>query len=219
MENNNYESNLTDRVLLCPDGKYRWTYEVNLWKKPTIFLDLLKAFLIPLLLIMVIGVSVGFHRYGFEWETLVEEAKGMFWVCVFVLFLCLIGYVLFAKINGGRYAAMFVMDEGTVTHYQMQKHVERSQLIAAINIMLDAQSSGPAVLAAAVSSWESNFSKVRRVKAIRRRNLIKVNGILTKNRIFVENSEDYEFVLRYITERCPKLKQNEQNNQPKKTTT
>ena len=113
---------------------------------------------------------------------------------------------------------MFVMDEETVTHHQMQKHIERSQLIAAINIMLDAQSSGPAVLAAVVSSWESNFSKVRKVKSLRHRHLIKVNGILTKNRIFVENSEDYEFVLRYITERCPKLKQNKQNNKPKKIT-
>ena len=65
----------------------------------------------------------------------------------------------------------------------------------------------------------TNLLRVWIDKAIRRRNLIKVNGILTKNRIFVENSEDYEFVLRYITERCPKLKQNEQSNQPKKTTT
>ena len=52
----------------------------------------------------------------------------------------------------------------------------------------------------------SHFKKVRTVKAERKRNLIKVNEALTKNRIYVEDPEDYEFVLRYISERCPKAK-------------
>jgi hypothetical protein len=33
-----------------------------------------------------------------------------------------------------------------------------------------------------------------------------VDELLTKNRIYVEDPEDYEFVLRYISERCPKAK-------------
>ena len=34
---------LTARIQLCPDGKYRWSYEVNLWRNPSILFDLLKA--------------------------------------------------------------------------------------------------------------------------------------------------------------------------------
>ena len=32
------------RVRLCEDGKYRWTYEMNMLKNPAIFLVLLKIF-------------------------------------------------------------------------------------------------------------------------------------------------------------------------------
>ena len=34
----------------------------------------------------------------------------------------------------------------------------------------------------------------------------KVNELLTKNRIFVDDPEDYEFVLDYIRQRCPRVK-------------
>ncbi len=98
------------------------------------------------------------------------------------------------------------MDEETITHQQMDKGVKRTQLIAAINMMADDDMGSAALLAAAQSPFITPFKKVRKIKAIRRRHLIKVDELLTKNRIFVENPEDYEFVLRYICERCPQAK-------------
>ena len=142
-----------------------------------------------------------------RWHRVVDASTGFLWVVLAVAVLCLIGYVLTGIVSGGRYAAFFVMDEETVSHQQMKKDVKRSQLIAAINMMMDAESSAPALLAASQSPFVTPFKNVRKIKACRSRHLIKVDELLTKNRIFVENPEDYEFVLRYITEHCSKVKQ------------
>ena len=33
-------------IQLCPDGKYRWAYEVNMYRNPTIFYVIANMFLI-----------------------------------------------------------------------------------------------------------------------------------------------------------------------------
>ena len=73
-------------------------------------------------------------------------------------------------------------------------------------MMMDADSGAAALLVAAQSPFITPFKKVRKIKALRRRHLIKVDELLTKNRIYVEDPEDYEFVLDYISKRCPKAK-------------
>lgn len=37
-------ANYTDTVQLCQDGKYRWVFEMSLYKNPTILFLLLKIF-------------------------------------------------------------------------------------------------------------------------------------------------------------------------------
>lgn len=207
MYHENLETEPSARIQRCPDGKYRWSYEVNLWKNPSILLDLTKVFGIILVGIWFLCVIlVPLFKGHLRWHRVVDASTGFLWVVLAVAVLCLIGYVVSGIISGGRYAAFFVMDEETVSHQQMKKEVKRSQLIAAINMMMDADSSAPALLAAAQSPFITPFKKVRKIKALRHRHLIKVDELLTKNRIFVENPEDYEFVLRYICERCPQAK-------------
>jgi hypothetical protein len=46
---------------------------------------------------------------------------------------------------------------------------------------------------------------VKRIKARRRQNLIKVNQLLNKNRIFVPD-EDFDFVYDFLCQHCTKAK-------------
>ena len=197
----------TARIQLCPDGKYRWSYEVNLWRNPSIFLDLMKVFgLIMLGMWLLVAIIVPLFDGHLRWHRVVDTSATFIWVFIAVLVLCLIGYVISGIVSGGRYAAYFVMDEETITHQQMKKEVKRMQVIAAINMMADDDNGSAALLAAAQSPFITPYRRVRKIKTHRRRHLIKVDELLTKNRIYVEDTEDYEFVLRYISERCPKAK-------------
>ena len=198
---------LTARIQLCPDGKYRWSYEVNLWRNPSIFLDLMKVFgVIMLGMWLLVAIIVPLFDGHLRWHRVVDTSGTFIGVLIAVLVLFLIGYVISGFVSGGRYAAYFVMDEETVTHQQMDKGVKRTQLIAAINMMADDDMGSAALLAAAHSPFITPYRRVRKIKTHRRRHLIKVDELLTKNRIYVEDPEDYEFVLRYISERCPKAK-------------
>ena len=198
---------LTARIKLCPDGKYRWSYEVNLWRNPSILFDLLKVFgVIMLGMWLLVAVIVPLFDGHLRWHRVMDTSATFIWVLIAVLVLCLIGYVISGIVSGGRYAAYFVMDEETITHQQMAKEVKRTQVIAAINMMVDDDNGSAALLAAAHSPFITPYRRVRKIKTHRRRHLIKVDELLTKNRIYVEDPEDYEFVLRYISERCPKAR-------------
>jgi hypothetical protein len=103
------------------------------------------------------------------------------------------------------------MDEHGITHSQMQKHVRQQQIVSGIGVAVGLATGKPGVignslLAASVNKWKSDFASVRKVKAVPHRNLIKVSELLTKNRIFVDNPEDYKFVLDYIRQHCPRVK-------------
>ena len=198
---------LTARIQRCPDGKYRWSYEVNLWRNPSIFLDLMKVFgVIMLGMWLLVAIIVPLFDGHLRWHRVVDTSGTFIGVLIAVLVLFLIGYVISGIVSGGRYAAYFVMDEESVTHQQMNKGVKRTQVIAAINMMVADDMGSAALLAAAHSPFITPYRRVRKIKTHRRRHLIKVDELLTKNRIYVEDPEDYEFVLRYITEHCPNAK-------------
>ena len=199
----------SNRVQLCPDGKYRWTYEVNLYTNMGMVCDLMRV--IGITLCVMFGIIIfGLIFNGIDWDNLMFDLWVFLWIGVGFTVLCLLGYWIWAFINGGRYAALFVMDEESVTHEMMPKTMKRGQVIAAIGMLLGAATNNTtlqanSLLAASVNAWKSDFKTVRKVKPKRRRHLIKVNELFTKNRIYVENMEDYEFVLDFILERCPRV--------------
>ena len=194
----------TTSVQLFPDGKYRWTYDLNLLKNLSVFIDLIKVFGFIFLGIWLITVLGGIKR-GFKLDVFMTDTKIIFLIFVFMLFLCLISYLIVVRINGGYYHLMFIMDEEGITHRQMASTAKKGRRIAAAAVIMDINNA-PAATAAIQSEWTARYPKVRHVKTARRRHLIKVNEILTRNRIYVDNPDDYEFVLRYITEHCPNAK-------------
>lgn len=201
------QNNLTNEVKLYPDGKYRWTYEVQLWKNASIFLDLVKVMGIIMVGIwLFVTAIIPLLNGDFDGDDFLEGSKVFLWIILGMAALCGLGYALFAAINGGSYAVLFIMDENTVVHRQMPRHMKRAQVIAALAILMDPMASGPAVLAASQSDFRSYFKKVRQVIPDRKHNRIKVNEVVTHNRIYVEDPNDYEFVLNYIKEHCPNAK-------------
>ena len=54
-------------------------------------------------------------------------------------------------------------------------------------------------------SLYSRFSNVRKIKAVRGKDLIKLNGRFLRNQIYVAK-EDFDFVYDYIVGHCPNAK-------------
>ena len=64
---------------------------------------------------------------------------------------------------------------------------------------------GAGLLAASRTTSTSELANVARLIPCRRMNLIKVNQLLNKNRVFVPD-EDFDFVYDFLCQHCPKAK-------------
>ena len=209
------EQEISSRVTLCQDGKYRWAYEVNLYRNTSILIDLLKVVVVCFAGILAIMGIVGlFQGWAWSLDNLTTTALAFAGIIVFMLVISIISYYIWARLSGGRYAIMFEMDETGIVHKQMDRQVKKNEIVAKIGLAAAVLGGSPgvagtAMLAASVNTWKSDFRSVRRIIPKRRRHLIKVNELLTKNRIFVDDMQDYEFVLDYIRKRSNKMSRGE----------
>ncbi len=102
---------------------------------------------------------------------------------------------------------LFEMDETGVVHMQFPKTVEKAKALGMLSVLSGLASGAPGrvgqgVLIASHTTLTSSFANVKKVKPIRRFDIIKVNAPFTKNQIYV-NKEDFDFVYDYIISRCP----------------
>lgn len=196
-------------IVLCPDGKYRWLFEVSLWKNPTFILLIGKIFFFIFLGIFLFITLIDSSSTDFWWDGFLGNAKIFGFVFLGMIALLLISYVLYAAIMGGKYCVMFEMDNEGVNHQQVPRQAAKARGIAGFTMLMGAAagnlSAVGAGMAAARTEVYSSFAKVKKVKAYPSRSLIKVNQTLTHNQVYAA-PEDFDFVRSYITARCPNLK-------------
>ena len=204
-----------ERVALCEDGKYRWTYEFNMLKNPAIIVVVYKIFLILLSIPFIINV-IALARTGElqkEWnDRLWSGSNPKVWLVVMAVFavLILLAYLIVVWMYGGKYIVHFTMDESGIVHEQEAAQSKRAQklglLTALVGILAKRPSTvGAGMLAAARTTSTSVFPNVRRIKPRRGLELIKVNMLLDRNQVYVPK-EDFDFVLGYIRQHCPKAR-------------
>ena len=198
-----------EQIRLCEDGKYRWLYKLNMYTNPVVFMTVFKIFF----WIIVIGFAVfGFFLYVIhgDWAGLWSMAKAM---CIglggfFVL--TLLGYLVVAIMYGGKYIVQFTMDKKEVSHTQVASQFKKARKLGAATAIggLAAgrlSTAGAGMLAASHQSSTSSLEFVKKVKALRALNVIKVNQLLNKNQVYVPK-EDFDFVFDFIRKNCPNAK-------------
>lgn len=199
-----------ERVTLCPDGKYRWIYEMNMLKNPSILFDVWKVFGIS------IGILVAFFALLIACDGDINmkvlsglaETVGLL-IAIFAV-LSILGYLLFAAISGWKYVVLFIMDEKEVVHQQMPSQVKKAKVIGALTVLVGLAAKRPGVvgtglLAQSRTTMTSVLANVARLIPCRRMNLIKVNQLLAKNRVYVPD-EDFDFVYDFLCQHCVKAK-------------
>ena len=94
-----------------------------------------------------------------------------------------------------------------VKHEQMPRQVKKAQVLGALTALVGVAAGKPGVvgtglLAASRTSTTSTLANVARLVPCRRHNLIKVNQLLNKNRVYVPD-EDFDFVYDFLRKHCP----------------
>lgn len=189
------------------DGVYRWVYELKLLKNPSILFIIWKilggVFVGIWLFVMLLSIGDA----NFWWHGFFSLAKVFALLTLGMLVLCLIGYLFYAAIMGGKYCVLFEMDEHGIRHTQITEQFQKARVLSAVAVLLGARSGnigamGAGLLSSSRQSMYSRWSSIKSVAVDPRRNLIKLNAPLNKNQVYVRD-EDFAFVRQYVLSRCP----------------
>ena len=196
-----------NRVKLYPDGKYRWIYEVNLLRNPTVLFDVYKALGMSIVILVAIVLLIALFSGDMSLSFLKGLGVGALGAVGFMLVLGALGYVVYALFTGKKYIVLFTLDEHELVHKQMPNTMKKARLIGELAMLAGALAGRPGVagaglLAASRDSLTSTLSDVKQVGPRRWMNTIKVNETLFKNRAYVCD-EDFDFVLQFLREHCP----------------
>jgi hypothetical protein len=197
-------------IVVDEHGVYRWAYEFNLFTNPTILFTVMKILLglvvagvVIMLAFMIPDLINGYA----DASDVAESLRSGFLFILFFAVLTVVGYAVYALMNGGKYCVVFTMDERGVEHRQLPRQFKKAQVLGGLNVLAGLAAGnltqmGLGVLTATHNVTSSDFSVVRSIKGSRALRTIKVNEPLAKNQIYVDPG-DYDFVLNYIASRCP----------------
>ena len=194
---------LSTRVVRGDDGKFRWVYQMSLYRNPTIFLLVWKIFFFILLGIFVIMTLASLDDGT---EGLLNSLRFFGYFLLGMTVLVGLGYLLYAAIMGGSYVVEFLMDENGVNHAQIDFQAKKAKGIANAALLAGVLSGRPSTIGAGISAQRtemySEFAHVKKVRCYPRRSLIKLDAPLCHNQVYVV-PEDYAFVRDYILQHCP----------------
>ncbi len=188
-------------------GKMKWVYELPMLKSLFLLFEVWKVLAISAAVVALFMTVFNLIR-GEGFEGLLGSIEVGALVLGILLVLSLPAYLIVTKANNGKYTVLFEMDEKGIDHTQIKTDMAKALDILTIGVGL-AGGNRSAVSAGALSasggSLHSNFDKVRKIKAVREKNLIKVNGMLVHNMVYADDAH-FDFVYKYIVDHCPNAK-------------
>ncbi len=197
---------VSPNITLGPDGKYRWTYEMSLFRNPTVFLLVWKilffSFALVFGFIMVLSVCEG----NLTGEAFLGYLKISGIVMAVLTVISAVAMLIYAAIMGGKYVVDFEMDEKGVLHAQTPAQAKKARKLAAVTAAAGAAAGHLSTVAAGINASRTEkyteFARVKKVVPAPRRDLVKLNQTLHRNQVYAL-PEDFDFVLSYIRAHVP----------------
>lgn len=193
--------------VLCPDGKYRWVYDVPMLKNPSILMEVFWVLGISFGVVWLFVLLIGVCADGFDLTAMWGITRGFLLLMAVFLVLGCVAYFFVSWYYGWKYSLLFIMDGQEVVHKQLPGTEDKARAIGKLTALAGAAGgrmgmAGMGVLIATRTSMATSLDSVRRLKPCRRMNLIKANERFSRNRIYVA-SEDFDFVYDFLCQHCP----------------
>ena len=202
------DETIGNRVTLFPDGNYRWVYEVKMLTNPTILFDVYKvlgiSFGVVWLFMLLINGCEGNLTLGSIWEF----SYGFLVLMAVFVVIGIVAYFIVAWVYDWKYMVLYTLNEKEVIHQQMPRQAKKAQVLGALTAMVGGLAGksgvvGAGLLTASKTSSISKLADVAHLIPNRRRNLIKMNQLFNRNRIYVPD-EDFDFVYDFLRKHCTK---------------
>ncbi len=189
----------TDRVILSPDGKYRWACEVSLMTNLSFLMRTLKVFLFIsiglAIFISIIRLSMG--------HPLTDIAVATVFLVLIAQGVALLGYIIYVFIRGFRFTVCYTMDQKQIHEQYTPARLTKTKNVEGLQLIYEAIGSRPGlpgwgiVYATGESTSTMPMARVRSVKPRRWLHHIKISLGLDSLRVFVPE-EDFDFVYDFL---------------------
>jgi hypothetical protein len=195
-----------EEIVYCIDGKYRWTYEFDLLKNPSILFVVLKILLSVMLGILVFVTLFDIGRPDYFWTGFLANLKIFGIIMLATVVISVLGYLLYAAMMGGKYCVVFAMDEKGILHEQQARQAKKASLIGDLLVLAGAVTGNLTTVGIGMTHGSRNamytaFTGTKKLTGVRRKNTIILREGLSSNRVWCED-EDFDFVWNYIKARC-----------------
>ena len=202
-----YNNIKSTHPVLCPDGKYRWVYDVPMLKNPSILMEVYWVLGVSFGIVWLFVLLMGGCENHFRPAALWDITRGFLILMAVFFMLGWVAYFFVSSYYGWKYSILFIMDEQEVVHKQLPGTEGKARAIGKLTALAGAGGgkigmAGMGILVANRTSMSSSYSSVRRIIACRRRHLIKVRERFSRNMVFVAD-EDFDFVYKYLCDHCP----------------
>ena len=188
------------------DSKYRWRYEMSLFKNPTVFLAVVKALLIALgITVFIIGlitlIADGFSKDGF-----IFLGKLILLLTGILAVLLVLGYLLYAAIMGGKYIVDFEMDDKKLVHAQIPEQAKKAEDISGAAVVMGVLAKNRGAVSAGMLSSGRNvsvteFKDVKKGVVDKKHSVIKIS-YFGWNEVYADG-DDFDFVAEWIRKHIP----------------
>ena len=202
---------VTENICLCPDGVYRWFYEMDMLKNPTILFTVWKVLGIAFGVVALFTFIMDLFQEVITSVSDIWPAMKVIMILVPVFFvISIIAYLILAAVFGWKYIVLFEMTDEYVKHIPSPKQFKKAQALNWLTVMAGAIAHKPTVmgagmLAGAKAASTSLFKDVEFIRVRRKFHTIHVDQLLDKNQVYAEDA-DFDFVEKFIKERCVKAK-------------
>ena len=174
-------------------NRYSWVIELPMLKNLFLLFEVWKVLGITYVLMLFVTLLINLFSGG-GMDGMISASKASTIVLAILLVLSLPAYYLVTRANNGKYTVLFEMDERGIDHTQIKTDKARAMELLTI-------------LSAAGGSLYSPFVSIREIRTDPEKKLIRLQSLLISNQVYTE-AEDYDFVLNYIVDHCPKARVN-----------
>ena len=106
---------VTKNIVLCPDGVYRWSYEMNMLRNPTIMFSVWKAIGLSIGIVMVFMLIMEIISGDFDGLGSLAFLGQLLAIIVGIfLVLSIIAYLILGALYGWKYQVLFEMTEDAI---------------------------------------------------------------------------------------------------------
>lgn len=190
------------RVTDIGSKRYRWLYQLRLFKNPVFFLLVFKIFFCIWLVISLFVLSLDLIE-GLPLKSLEGTLLFMLLMGLILLLLLIVSYGFYGIIMRGKYTILFEMDEKGIAHIQVPKERKKAEKLGLTTFLAGLLTGNPTVMGAGLLSAHkqasyTKFSAVNKIRVNRKRQQIKIRSSgLFHNQVFT-HPEDFDFVLDFI---------------------